>query len=233
MMDPTTADAPPAKRQLHPLPLRVMHWINAAAMIILILSGWQIYNDEVLFGWLHFANWMVLGAGPAGGLAWHFFAMWILAINAIAYAAYGLRTRRFRRMLFPIRVPEVIAEIRNALRLKIRHDDLTQYNPVQKLLYLGVMVVIVIQVLSGLVIWKPVQFSELTFLFYDFQGARLAHFLGMVAIVGFLVIHVVLALLVPETLKAMWSGGPIVDRGPEQGADHSHAGRPQSQPDGA
>lgn len=196
--------------QLHPLPLRIMHWVNAVAMIVLIMSGWQIYNDEVLFGWLHFPSWMTMGAGAEGALQWHFFAMWILAFNGIAYAVYGIRTRRFRRMLFPIRISDVIAEIRNALKLKLRHDDLTQYNPVQKLLYLGVLIVIVVQIVSGLVIWKPVQFSELAVLFGSFQGARLAHFIGMAAIFGFLVVHVALALIVPETISAMLKGGPIV-----------------------
>lgn len=62
--------------------------------------------------------------------------------------------------------------------------------------------------LSGWAIWKPVQLSELTSLFYDFQGARLAHFIGMAAIVAFLVIHVALALIVPKTIVAMVDGGP-------------------------
>jgi thiosulfate reductase cytochrome b subunit len=199
------------RQPMHPVAVRVMHWTNAVSMIVLIMSGWQIYNDEVLFGWLHFPSWMTMGAGPEGALLWHFFAMWVLVINAVAYAVYGFRTGRFRRMMFPIRVPDVIAEVRRALRLELHHDDLTVYNPVQKLLYLGVLAVIVIQILSGLVIWKPVQFSELAVLFYDFQGARLAHFLGMAAIVGFLVVHVVLALVVPQTLVAMWRGGPIVE----------------------
>ena len=214
-MDDSVRELQPGARQLHPLAIRVMHWINAIAMIILIMSGWQIYNDEVLFGWLHFPFWMTLGAGAEGGLLWHFFAMWVLAINGIAYAIYGYRTGRLRRMLFPIRLPEVIEEIRNALRLKLHHDDLTKYNPVQKLMYLGVLIVIVIQILSGLVVWKPVQFSELSVLFYDFQGARLVHFLGMAAIAGFLVVHVTLAILVPETLVAMWTGGPEVDPVPD------------------
>lgn len=215
-MDATESSESGRKRLLHPIAVRIMHWTNAAAMIVLIMSGWQIYNDEVLFGWLHFPDWITMGAGAEGGLAWHFFAMWVLVANGIAYAAYGLWTHRLRRMLFPIRLPEVIAEIRNALRLKLRHDDLTQYNPVQRLLYLGVLIVIVIQVVSGLVIWKPVQFSELTWLFYDFQGARLAHFIGMAAIVGFIVVHVALAVLVPETLLAMLKGGPLVDADPKQ-----------------
>ncbi len=231
-MEPMAPKPSAKKRQLHPFPLRVMHWVNAVFMIIMIMSGWQIYNDEVLFGWLHFPSWMTMGAGPQGGLLWHFFAMWILVINGIAYTGYGLRTRRFRRMLFPIRIADVIAEVRNALQLKLHHDDLTQYNPVQKLLYLGVLVVIVIQILSGLVIWKPIQFSELTFLFYNFQGARLAHFFCMVAIVGFLVIHVVLALLVPETLKAMWTGGPMVDGETDRPMAAAQANRSKPQADG-
>jgi thiosulfate reductase cytochrome b subunit len=185
-----------------------MHWINAVAMLILIASGWTIYNDEVLFGWLHFPAWMTLGAGPEGALQWHFLAMWILAANGIVYLVYGLATGRFRRMLLPIRLPEVLAEIRSALALRLSHEDLARYNAVQRLLYVGIILVGIIQVLSGLVIWKPVQFSELALLFYDFQTARLVHFLGMAAIVAFVVVHVALALIVPKTLVAMLTGGP-------------------------
>ena len=224
----TEADIQPTARQparLHPLAIRVMHWINAAAMIVLILSGWAIYNDEVIFGWLHFPSWMTLGAGPEGALQWHFLAMWILAANGIAYLVYGLATGRFRRMLLPIRFVEVLAEIRAALALRLSHADLTRYNAVQRLLYIGIVLVGIVQVLSGLVIWKPVQFSELAVLFYDFQTARLVHFLGMAAIVGFLVVHVALALIVPRTLLAMLTGGPVVappadvDRDPPADAD--------------
>ena len=109
------ASSEPQTRPLHPLPLRIMHWTNAVAMIIMIGSGWKIYNDEVLFGWLHFPEWITIGGGPEGALQWHFFAMWILVINGLAYLAYGLGTGRFRRMLLPIRVREVLLEIRKAL----------------------------------------------------------------------------------------------------------------------
>ena len=197
---------------LHPLAIRIMHWTNAAAMIVMIMSGWAIYNDEVIFGWLHFPNWITIGNGPKGALQWHFLAMWILGANGIAYITYGLSTGRFRRMLLPIRLAEIIAEIRSVLALKLVHDDLTRYNAVQRLLYIAVILVIILQVLSGLVVWKPVQFSELGYLFYSFQGARLVHFLCMVAIVGFLVVHVTLAAIVPKTLVAMLDGGPPVPR---------------------
>jgi thiosulfate reductase cytochrome b subunit len=199
--------------RLHPLAIRIMHWTNAAAMIVMIMSGWTIYNDEVLFGWLHFPGWITLGGGPEGALQWHFLAMWVLMANGVVYIAYGLRSGRFQRMLLPIRMPEIVAEIRSALALKLAHDDLTRYNAVQRVLYIGIIAVVILQVLSGLVIWKPVQFSELAYLFYSFQGARLVHFLGMVAIVGFLLVHVALALIVPQTLLAMLNGGPVVRDG--------------------
>jgi thiosulfate reductase cytochrome b subunit len=197
---------PPVR--LHPLALRIMHWLNAVAVLVLILSGWAIYNDEVIFGWLHFPGWMTLGDGPEGALQWHFLAMWILGLNGIAYLAYGFATGRFRRMLLPIRFGEVVGEIRAALALRLSHQELTRYNAVQRVLYIGVILVGIVQVLSGLVVWKPVQFSELAVLFGSFQSARLVHFLGMAAIVAFVLVHVTLALLVPRTLVAMVTGGP-------------------------
>jgi thiosulfate reductase cytochrome b subunit len=208
---------------MHPLPVRIMHWTNALAMIIMIGSGLKIYNDEPIIGGLQFSDWLTIGgdpdvslrlhgnAGYSGALQWHFFAMWILVLNGLAYISYGLLTGRFRRLLVPIRPREVIGDLRAALRFRLQHDDITRYNAVQKLLYAGIILVGVVQVTSGLAIWKPVQFQELTALFYDFQGARLAHFVGMSAIVLFLMVHVVLALIVPRTLIAMITGGPRVE----------------------
>jgi thiosulfate reductase cytochrome b subunit len=202
------------RRKLHPLPLRIMHWINALAMIIMIGSGWKIYNDEVLFGWLHFPDWITIGGEAQGALQWHFFAMWIMMINGLFYLGYGIVTGRFRRKLYPIRPREVLSNIGDALRLRLAHDDITRYNAVQKLLYAGIILVIIVQVVSGLVVWKPIQFSELASLFGSFQGARLVHFIGMAAIVAFLVVHVALALIVPKTIGAMVTGGPYVDPSP-------------------
>ncbi|MBI1207592.1 MAG: cytochrome b/b6 domain-containing protein [Azospirillum sp.] len=202
--------------RLHPLPIRIMHWINAVTIIVMIGSGWKIYNDEVIFGWLHFPQEVVLGIWAQHALQWHFAAMWVFTLNGLAYLVYGLVTGRFRRKLLPIRPREVIGEVIDALRLRLKHDDLTVYNAVQRVLYLGVIVLCILQLLSGLAIWKPVQFQELTALFTGFQGARLAHFLFMAGIVLFLVVHVCLALMVPRTLVAMVTGGPEVD--PETGA---------------
>jgi thiosulfate reductase cytochrome b subunit len=198
--------------KMHPLIIRVAHWTNAVAMIIMIMSGWKIYNDEVLFGFLHFPEAIVLGIWAQHALQWHFAFMWVLAINGLVYLSYGLLSGRFYRMLWPIRPSEVIAEVVKALTFRLQHDDLTRYNAVQKLLYAGVIAVIIVQVISGLAIWKPVQFSSLVSLFFDFQGARLAHFLGMTAICLFMAVHITLALLVPRTVLAMFTGGARIDR---------------------
>jgi thiosulfate reductase cytochrome b subunit len=198
------------KRHLHPLGLRIMHWINAVAIFIMIGSGWRIYNDDVLFGWLHFPDFLVIGKWAQYGLQWHFFGMWIFVINGLVYLTYGIASGRFRQKLFPISLRETIASVGDALRLRLTHEDLTVYNAVQKILYLGVMLVGIFIVITGLCLWKPVQFSELASLFGNFQIIRLIHFLCMSAIVVFVAVHVMLALLVPQSLIAMLTGGPIV-----------------------
>jgi thiosulfate reductase cytochrome b subunit len=206
-------------RRLHPLPLRIMHWINAVAIFIMIGSGWKIYNDDILFGFLRFPDSIVIGKWAQYGLQWHFFGMWIFVLNGIAYLGYGIVTGRFRQKLFPISVREVLVTVGEALRFRLRHDDLTRYNAVQKVLYLGVMLVGILIVISGLALWKPVQFSELASLFGSFQNIRVVHFFCMAAIVAFIVVHVTLAVLVPQSLVAMVSGGPTLkDETPSGGS---------------
>jgi thiosulfate reductase cytochrome b subunit len=216
------AVTPPQKRKLHPLALRVMHWVNALTIFIMIGSGWKIYNDEVIFGWLHFPEALTIGKWAQHGLQWHFFGMWILVFNGLAYLTYGLATGRFRRMLLPIRWKELLATVSDALRFRLAHDDATKYNTVQKLLYVGVICVGVLIVITGLLLWKPIQFSSAVALFGDFQNVRLVHFLCMTAIVGFVIVHVTLALLVPKTIVAMVGGGPVIDE-PDTAFDHTEA----------
>ncbi len=204
---PLPAPARPARR-LHPLPVRIMHWTNAVAMLVMIGSGWGIYNDSVIFGWLHFAPWAKLGRWAANSLLWHLAGMWLLVLNGAAYLLYGVLTGRLRERLLPIRLADIAKTLRDTLRLHVAHEDLTTYNAVQKLLYVAVILAAASQVTTGLAIWKPVQFQGLTALLGGFQAARVIHFLGMSAIVGFLVVHVALSLLVPQTLWAMLTGGP-------------------------
>jgi len=190
---------------IHPGWVRICHWINAFAVLVMIGSGWQIYNASPLFDFV-FPRQIALGNWLAGALLWHFAAMWVLVNNGIVYVTLGIATGRFRRKLFPIRPNEVVADLKAAVTFKLAHDDLSHYNAVQKLLYSGVILAGVVIVLSGLSIWKPVQLQELTALFGGYDTARYVHFLAMAAIVGFLVVHVALALIVPKSLRAMITG---------------------------
>ncbi len=204
--------------KVHPIFVRVTHWINAIAIIIMIGSGWRIYNNVPIFSWLIFPEWLTLGGDPeityklnkdvgfSNALLWHFAAMWVFFINGLTALIYGIATGRLQRKWFPVSASEFVQDIRNALKLKLSHDDIRIYNAVQKTSYIGVILATILVVISGLAIWKPVQFQTFTWLFYDFQGARLVHFLCMSAIVLFLIVHVTLALIVPKTIFAMTKG---------------------------
>ncbi len=199
-------------RRLHPWPVRIMHWINAVAMIVMITSGWGIYDDSVIIRGLHFNGYLRLGEWAPESLLWHFAGMWLLMLNGLAYLVYGFARGRFRERLLPIRVGDFIGTVRDTLRFKIAHEDLTTYNAVQKLLYIVAILAGIMQVVTGFAIWKPVQLSGLVSLLGGFQSARLIHFLDMAVLVGFLVVHVALSLLVPSTLWAMLTGGPRLPR---------------------
>src|SRR5207302_711414 len=201
---------------VHPLTVRITHWLNALAMLIMIASGWRIYNSDPIFPF-YFPVELTLGGsyegsvdfhnedGLAGALQWHFAGMWLLAINGIVYLAYGILSGHFRRTFFPVSPAAVLRDTIAALRFRLPHR-LGVYNAVQKTLYLGVLAAGVIMVLSGLAIWKPGQFQELTWLFGGFDLARVIHFLGMAAIVAFLVVHIALVIIVPNTLPTMITG---------------------------
>jgi thiosulfate reductase cytochrome b subunit len=197
--------APKAPPLIHPVWVRVTHWINALAMLMMIGSGWQIYDAAPLFGFT-FPRQIALGDWLAGALLWHFAAMWLLVINGLVYVTLGLLTGRFRRKLFPVYPRQVLRDLFAALRGRLSHDDLSVYNAVQKLLYLGILLTGVVIVSSGLSIWKPVQFQWLTSFYGGYNTARYVHFAAMTAIVTFLIVHVTLAVLVPKSLRAMIVG---------------------------
>ena len=192
-------------KTIHPVWVRVCHWINALAILVMIGSGWQVYDASPLFGFT-FPRAITIGDWLGGALLWHFAAMWLLVINGLVYVTLGIATGRFRRKLFPVTPGAVFADVKAALTFKLSHDDLSHYNAVQKVLYLGILLTGVLIVASGLSIWKPVQFQWLTSFFGGYDTARYVHFAAMAAIVTFLVVHVSLALIVPKSLRAMVTG---------------------------
>jgi thiosulfate reductase cytochrome b subunit len=204
--------------QLHPLSRRMMHWVNALAMLVMIGSGWRIYDyypalpidfgfpyDWTLGGDIALSEAITNEDGLANALLWHFGAMWVLVLNYLAYLIVGVVSGHFRRDFLPLSVGAFARDFFAALRFTLDHR-LGEYNAVQKLFYWGVLAAILVTILSGLSIWKPVQLKELTWLFGGYEFARVVHFFGMAAIVTFLVVHIALTILVPRTLVAMIVG---------------------------
>lgn len=189
---------------VHPLAVRITHWINAFAMLIMVASGWRIFNASPLFDF-HFPRDLTLGGWLGGALQWHFAAMWLLVINGLVYLTYGVVTRHFRSNFLPLTPRSVWAEFSNALRGRIKHE-LGVYNAVQRAAYVGVIGVLVVLVLSGIAIWKPVQFQTLTALMGGFDSARWVHFIAMTLVVLFVAVHVAMVALVPRTLLPMFTG---------------------------
>ena len=199
-------------RKIHPLVVRVTHWVNAFAVLIMVASGWRIYNASPLFDFKFPADW-TLGGWLAGAIQWHFAAMWLLAINGLVYLAYGIASGHLKRKLLPLTPAAVWRDVRDALRGRLAHADLSVYNAAQRAAYFGAIVIVVVLVLSGLVIWKPVQFHTLGLLMGDYEGARYVHFFAMAGLVLFVVVHVVMVLLVPKTFPSMFTGRVKVSGG--------------------
>ncbi|PKU25661.1 cytochrome b/b6 domain-containing protein [Telmatospirillum siberiense] len=189
---------------VHPLPIRVFHWLNAFAMTCMATSGWAIYNASPLFGFT-FPAWATLGGWLGGAVAWHFAAMWLLAGNGLFYLAYGLASGHFRRRFLPLSPSGIMTDLLAALKFRLPHEAGT-YNAVQRLLYILVLLLGVLAVASGLAIWKPVQLWWLSAAFGDFATARYVHFLAMAGIVGFVAVHLILVVLVPRSLLPMLTG---------------------------
>lgn len=191
---------------VHPLVVRITHWINVLAVLVMVGSGWTIYNASPLFGSFSFPQALTLGGWLAGALQWHFAAMWLLAINGVVYVAYGIVSCHFRRKLLPISPGAIVHDVKQALRGKLAHDDLSVYNAAQRAAYLVLVLALIVLVVSGLAIWKPVQLQELAALLGGYEGARLVHFIAMSLVVLIAVVHVVMVALVPRTFPTMITG---------------------------
>lgn len=190
---------------IHPLWLRITHWLNALAVIVMIASGWAIYNATGFMGFQIPAS-ITLGGWLAGALLWHFAAMWLLVANGLLYLALNLLSGRLRRQFLPIAPRALVADLGAALRGRLAHADLSKYNAVQKLAYLLAIGDCIVLVASGLVLWKSVQFPLLRELLGGYEGARRVHFFGMAFMCAFIAVHLAMVALVPRTLLAMLRG---------------------------
>lgn len=190
---------------VHPLWLRLTHWINALAVVLMVMSGWRIYNASPLFDF-RFPDEITLGGWLAGAILWHFAAMWLLVVNGLIYLAVNTATGRMWTRFFPLSPRGFVADLKAAFHGRLSHADPRRYNTVQRAAYLFVILDLVLLVVSGLVLWKSVQFPLLRELMGGYEAARYVHFFTMAALVAFVVIHVVMALLVPRSLWRMIRG---------------------------
>jgi thiosulfate reductase cytochrome b subunit len=213
--------------QTHPLAVRISHWCMALAIVLLIGSGWRIYNSAPIFGFT-FPDWFTLGGdgddalalhndpGVASAIGWHFAAMWLLLVSYLGFMLWNLFNGHFRRDFLPIGPKSFIRDFIAAATFRLQHR-LGEYNVVQRVAYWVALGSVAMMLLSGVAIWKPVQTYPLEALFGGFQGARIVHFLFMSVIVGFIVVHVALVILVPKTFIAM-------TRGRATAVPHGHKG---------
>ncbi len=187
----------------HPLVIRICHWLNAVALIVLVMSGLRIFRAFPSFGakvprhdLLDIPKALTLGGWLGGALQWHFTFMWIYVPTGVVYVGYQLFSGRYRQVLFlPKDMRGVWPMIRHYFLFGPKPPAREPYNALQKLAYTSVVGLGVLSVLSGMAIYNPVQFSFLANLMGGFQWARLVHFLVMVAVVGFLAGHLIMVIL--------------------------------------
>ncbi len=189
---------------IHPLPVRLTHWVGAFAMLCMVMSGWGIYDASPLFGF-RFPAWATLGGWLGGAIAWHLAAMWLLVGNGLLYVGYGLASAHFRRRLLPVTAGAVARDLVAAVRLRLVHRA-GAYNAVQRLMYLLVILAAMLAVASGLMLWKLVQLDAVLYPLGGYEVMRRVHFVAMAGIMGFVVVHLALVLMVPRTLPAMITG---------------------------
>ena len=190
---------------IHPLWLRATHWLNALAVLLMVASGWRVYNAAPLFNF-RFPREFTLGGWLGGALQCHFAGMWLLAINGLVYLTLNVASGRFAHKYFPLSFSDLRRGLSAALRGRLAHADPRTYNGVQRAAYLFVIADLMLLVLSGLVLWKSVQFPLLREALGDYEGARQVHFFAMAALVAFVSGQLIMVALVPRTLVAMIRG---------------------------
>jgi thiosulfate reductase cytochrome b subunit len=208
MSDAGRAPAPHRAKPalINPVWVRLTHWGTALAVILMVLSGWRIYDASPVFANFTIPPGWTLGGWLGGALQWHFAAMWLLFASFVSYLLLNLFSGRLFRKFFPLSPKAVLSDLFKALTGKLGHDDLSHFNAVQKLAYLSAILALIVIILSGLAIWKSVQFSVLRDLMGGYDNARVVHFCAMAFLVLFFVVHVVMVALVPRSLLTMLRG---------------------------
>jgi thiosulfate reductase cytochrome b subunit len=196
----------PATRPIyeHPWAVRFSHWANAFALTVLAMSGLQIFTAFPSFGpkipQENLINAvpqaLALGGWLGGALQWHFTFMWIFAAAGVLYVLTQVTSGHYRTVLFTSQdVRGVWPMARHYFFFGPRPPSAGQYNPLQKLAYTSTLAFGAVSLLTGLVMYKPVQLSLLGLLFGGYHGARLVHFVAMCGLLAFIPGHLIMVAL--------------------------------------
>ena len=208
-------------RRPQPLVIRITHWVNVPVLCVMAMSGLQILQAYPYFGpqgamydWVPLQGWMTPGwlrAGHwlAGARHLHFLFAWFFVVNAIVYLAYTIASGEFRRRFFwpPRDTKPMFQQLAYYLRLRKEAPPANLYNALQRQAYTAAIGLALLEVLSGLAMYKPVQLHWLAALFGGYDGARVVHFLVLLLLMLFVVVHVIMVLLHPRAIVEMITGG--------------------------
>lgn len=186
-----------------PIWVRLLHWLIAFSVLVLIFSGWAIYNASPIFPGLRIPKDLTLGGWLGGAIQWHLAAMWLLVVSTTAYLMLNIVTLRLVRQFLPLSPRSFLLDAAAAMTGKLNHAIVGTYNSVQKAAYLSVFLALLVVILSGLAIWKPIQLPLLSNAMGGFDTARVVHFFAMAFLFVFFIVHMVMVAVVPHTLIGM------------------------------
>ncbi len=200
-----TASLPAKRLKSPPVPTQAIlaktfHWVNLLSLLVMLTSGLQIYNANPVFGgrggW-HFPDFLLLGGWLGGGRNWHFAAMWFYSLNLLFYGLYILISRRWEKRF---------ASSSDLKALQVSQNLKRKNYALHRLVYTMIIPVLLLAILSGLAMYKPVQFHWLAGLFGSWQTLRTVHFMTVPIVILFTAVHSLLALTVGSTrlVKSMF-----------------------------
>ncbi len=213
----------------HHAVIRITHWVNVIALAIMAGSGLRIFNAYPRFAprggefccypfeGVAIPEWLTFGGWLAGARNWHFAMMWVLAVNGLVYLGWVYLHGEWRDLV-PRRgdLRDTWQMVRFYLTLRPDHPPQRKHNALQKLSYFAIPFIGAAAVISGIAIWKPVSLGWLTGLLGGYVWARYWHFLAMLALILFTVVHVVMVIAVdPYSMRAMVTGRYDERRSPE------------------
>ncbi|SGY85966.1 cytochrome b/b6 domain-containing protein [Moritella viscosa] len=181
--------------------IRILHALNAISVIGLISSGWAIFNASPLYP-ISFPVSLSLGGYLTEALQWHFLLIWLFVFSSILFVLSRLLSLTVAPNLWPISIKKIVNETQQVLTFNLKHY-IGEYNHIQRMFYLTAFLLFIVLILSGLGLWKPVQFQVINYIVGGYENMRRVHFWAMVSISTFIIVHLSMVIMVPSTLLSM------------------------------